>query len=54
MFKKLLLSLATNLVLDLLIGMATRKYEDADRPENKEKWLNIIEFLANVKTTGLP
>lgn len=54
MVKKLLIKLALGLVLDLLIGIATRKYEDADRPENKEKWLNIIEFLANVKTTGLP
>lgn len=54
MVKKLILKLALGLVLDVLIGVATKKYNEANAPTSKEKWLNIIEFLGEVKHVGLP
>lgn len=54
MWKALLLKLAINLVLDVLLAAATKGYNEADKPENKEKWLNVMEFLAKAKSGGLP
>lgn len=54
MMKKLLIKLAIGLVLDLLLAMATKKYSEAQTEGARTKWLNIIEFLGETKTTGLP
>lgn len=54
MWKAILLKLAINVVLDVLLAVATKGYNDADKPENKEKWLNVIEFLTKAKQNGLP
>lgn len=54
MMKTLLIRLALNLVIDLLIELATKKLHNASDPMNVEKWAVIVEFLGNIKRTGLP
>lgn len=52
--KSLLIKLALGLVIDLLIQVASKKLEDANDPMNAEKWQVIVEFLIQIKRTGLP
>lgn len=54
MFKTVLIRLALGLVIDLLVEIATRRRDNANDPLNQEKWQVIVEFLLNVKRTGLP
>lgn len=54
MVKKLLIKLALGVVLDLLIGIATRKFEEAEKDESRKKWMNVLDFLIEAKTIGLP
>lgn len=54
MMKTLIIRLALGLVIDLLVEVATRKRDNASDPLNQEKWEVIVEFLLNVKRTGLP
>jgi len=54
MMKALLLRLALGLVIDVLIQLATKKLQDAKHPMNVEKWQVIVDFLEDVKRTGLP
>lgn len=54
MLKKVLIKLAIGLVLDVLISVATKKFEEAETDHSRMKWLNILEFLSETKTIGLP
>lgn len=54
MMRSLLIKLALGLVIDLLISIATKRRDDANDPMNQERWQVIVEFLLNVKRTGLP
>lgn len=54
MIKKLLIKALLSALIDTLLGIATKKYYDANKEENKRKWLNIAEFLSEVKEGGLP
>lgn len=50
----MLIKLAIGLVLDVLLGVATKKFEEAETDHARMKWLNIMEFLSETKQIGLP
>lgn len=54
MMKSILIRLALGVVIDVLISLASKKLQDANDPLNVEKWQVIVDFLLQVKKTGLP
>lgn len=54
MWKKLLVKVALSVVVDVLISVAEQRYQDAEKDVSRYRWLNIIEFLNEVKTIGIP
>lgn len=54
MLKKLLIKLAIGLVLDLLLGIATKRYQEANHELSRDRWLAIMDFLGEMKIKGLP
>lgn len=53
--KKLLISLATGIVVDALILYATRQRDTGGTtPEHYDRWITIIGFLQEIKAKGLP
>lgn len=54
MFKAVLIRLALNLVLDLLLALATKKYQESEPDSaDRRRWFLIIDFLSDLKTIGL-
>jgi len=53
--KKLLVKLATGVVLDVLIQVAQKEYAKEDRTQDHyDRWRTILSFLIDMKTKGLP
>lgn len=49
MFKKIVISLALGLVLDILIAFAAKKQAESDNPDNVSRWLAFIQILEQIK-----
>lgn len=53
--KKILIKLATNLVLDVLIEYARKQHETGGTSEeHHERWNTIKQFLWEMRSKGLP
>lgn len=53
--KKLLISLAAGLVLDVLVTLANKEYQKPDHTQDHyDRWRTILGFLQEMKSKGLP
>lgn len=52
--KKLLIRLASDLVIDLLLQAAREQLQKYEGPNHVARWTAIINFLLEVKEKGLP
>lgn len=53
--KKILIRIASGLVLDVLIEYAVKqRNEGGTSPEHIERWTVVVEFLLAMKIKGLP
>lgn len=53
--KKLLISLAAGLVIDVLLQYAIKQRDEGGSSETHyQRWFTIIQFLVDMKTKGLP